>query len=614
MKESYSKDLANHADAESCGPVREDCPEALTGADAGEVLSHEIISPGLPTPLSEAEGNNPRVAKARPLDHRRGRRPSACVEASGVGTGRSRHPACPEGRTQRAVKAARPKAAMHGAGKSEQAIVAKKPPNAHPPLLLWETAEAAEPRACAKRNPQQQNTSRTQSRTYVVPTELMRVRQRARQDKKARFTALLHHLSVERLRAAFMRLKPRAAAGVDGVRWEAYTRNLEGNLQALHTRLHNGSYRVKPSRRVYIPKADGKERPLGIASLEDKVLQGAVVELLNAVYETDFLGFSYGFRPGRSPHQALDALVVALRRKKVNWVLDADIRGFFDTIDHGWMQQFVQHRIGDQRILRLIGKWLKAGVMEANQWQPSEEGTPQGAVISPLLANVYLHDVLDLWVNQWRQRHARGDVIIVRYADDFVIGFQHRSDAERFHHDLRERLAKFSLQLHGEKTRLIEFGRYAAEKRKARGEGKPQTFDFLGFTHACTSARRTGKFQILRQSMARRQRAKVQAIAQELRYRREQPIAEQGQWLQSVLRGIYGYHAVPGNLRSLGSLRLEVTKRWYRSLCRRSHKHRLDWKKMNLHVKCWLPPPKVQHPWPEERFFAARTQGKSPVR
>jgi len=492
MKESHSKDPASHADPESCGPVREDCSEALTGADAGEVLSHEIRSPGLPTLLSEAEGNNPAVAKARPLNHRRGRRPSACVEASGIGTGRSRRPARPDGRTQRVVKAARLKATMHGAGKSERAIVAKKLPNADPPLLLWEPAEAVEPRACAKRNPQQQNTSRTQSRVHDASTALLRVRQRARQDKKARFTALLHHLTVDRLRASFMRLKPKAAAGVDGVHWKDYARDLEANLQALHTRLHRGSYRAKPSRRVYIPKADGKERPLGIAALEDKILQGATVELLNAVYEADFLGFSYGFRPGRSPHQALDALVVALRRKKVNWVLDADIRRFFDTIDHEWVQQFVRHRIGDRRILRLIGKWLKAGVMEANQWQPSIEGTPQGAVISPLLANVYLHYVLDLWVNQWRQRHAHGEVIIVRYADDFIIGFQHRSDAERFQQALRERLAKFFLQLHGEKTRLLEFGRYAVEQRQRRGEGKPQTFDFLGFTHICTSARKSG--------------------------------------------------------------------------------------------------------------------------
>jgi group II intron reverse transcriptase/maturase len=425
---------------------------------------------------------------------------------------------------------------------------------------------------------------------------------------------LLHHLTPERLRASFARIKPKAAAGVDGVRWNEYARELESRLQLLHARLHRGGYRARPSRRVYIPKADGRERPLGIAALEDKIVQGAVVEVLNAVYETDFLGFSYGFRPGRSPHQALDALTVGLRHKKVNWVLDADIRGFFDTIDHGWLCKFVQHRIGDQRVVRLIGKWLKAGVMEAKQWQPTEEGTPQGAVISPLLANVYLHYVLDLWFNQWRQRHARGDVIMVRYADDFVLGFQHRSDAERFQQALRERLARFSLQLHGEKTRLLEFGRYAKERGKRQGAGKPQTFDFLGFTHICSEARRNGKFQIRRQTVAKRQRAKVQVIAQELQYRREQSIAEQGAWLQSVLRGYYGYHAVPFNSRTLGSFRLEVTKRWYKSLCRRSHKKRLTWRKMNLHARRWLPLPKVLHPYPEERFFAARTQGKSPVR
>ena len=417
---------------------------------------------------------------------------------------------------------------MHGAGESEQAIVAKKPPNEGPRLLAWTPEEVVEPRACAKRNPPQQNTSRTQGRAYEVPSELQRVRQKARQDRKARFTALLHHLTRERLQAAFMRLKPKAAAGVDGVHWSEYDRNLQDNLQDLHARLHRGGYRAKPSRRVYIPKADGKERPLGIASLEDKIVQGATVELLNAVYETDFLGFSYGFRPGRSPHQALDALAVGFKSKKVNWVLDADIRGFFDTIDHGWMRKFVQHRIGDQRVMRLIGKWLKAGVMEANQWRSSDEGTPQGAVISPLLANVYLHYALDLWFNQWRQRHAQGEVIMVRYADDFVLGFQHRSDAERFHEALRERLAKFSLQLHGEKTRLIAFGRYAHERRQERGEGKPQTFDFLGFTHICSRTRRDGKFRILRQSVAKRQRSKIQVIAQEMRHRREHTIAGQG--------------------------------------------------------------------------------------
>jgi len=470
MKESYGKDLASYPDPESCGVVRKDGSETLTGASAGEVLSHEISSPGMPTLLSEAEGNSALADKARPMRHRRGRRPSACTETSWIGTGRPQDPApASDGEAQRVVKAARPKTTMHGSGESEQAVVAENPPNEGPRLLAWRPEEVGEPRACAKRNSRQQNIPRTQSRTHGVSSALQRVRQRAKQDKKARFTALFHHLNCESLRASFWKLKPQAAAGVDGVQWSQYAESLEPNLQDLHQRLHLGAYRAKPSRRVYIPKTDGKERPLGITALEDKIVQGAVVEVLNAVYETDFMGFSYGFRPGRSPHHALDALVMGLRRKKVNWVLDMDIRKFFDTIDHGWMERFLQHRIGDRRLLRLIGKWLKAGIMEAGQWLASEEGTPQGAVISPLLANVYLHYVLDLWSNQWRKRHAQGDVIMVRYADDAVLGFELRSDAERFQEALRERLGQFSLQLHEEKTRLIEFGRYAEEKRKRSG-------------------------------------------------------------------------------------------------------------------------------------------------
>jgi group II intron reverse transcriptase/maturase len=261
---------------------------------------------------------------------------------------------------------------------------------------------------------------------------LERVRQRAKQDRKARFTALLHHLSIEALRAAFQRLKAQAAAGADGLSWKTYSAELEDNLRRLHQRLQRGSYRPVPARRVYIPKADGRQRPLGIAALEDKILQSALCEVLNAIYETDFVGFSYGFRPGRNQHQALDAIVVGIRYKKVNWVLDADIRGYFDTIDHEWLQRFLQHRIGDQRVMRLIGKWLKAGVMEEGEWKASEEGTPQGATISPLLANIYLHYVFDLWMEQWRKRHARGEVIVVRYADDFIIGFQDQRDAQRF--------------------------------------------------------------------------------------------------------------------------------------------------------------------------------------
>jgi group II intron reverse transcriptase/maturase len=432
---------------------------------------------------------------------------------------------------------------------------------------------------------------------------LERVRQRAKQDRKVRFTALLHHLSIEALRAAFQRLKVQAAAGADGLSWKTYSAELEDNLRRLHQRLQRGSYRPVPARRVYIPKADGRQRPLGIAALEDKILQSALCEVLNAIYETDFVGFSYGFRPGRNQHQALDAIVVGIRYKKVNWVLDADIRGYFDTIDHEWLQRFLQHRIGDQRVMRLIGKWLKAGVMEEGEWKASEEGTPQGATISPLLANIYLHYVFDLWMEQWRKRHARGEVIVVRYADDFIIGFQDQRDAQRFRVDLKERMEKFALSLNEGKTRLIEFGRYANERRKKRNEGKALTFDFLGFTHICSKAS-TGKLQILRRTIRKRRNAKLQAISEQLRYRREEPIAEQGAWLHRVLDGYYRYHAVHGNLRVLGAIRTEIAQRWYRSLRRRSHKRKLTWKKMHLHVTRWLPQPKVLHPWPEERFFA----------
>jgi group II intron reverse transcriptase/maturase len=338
-----------------------------------------------------------------------------------------------------------------------------------------------------------------------------------------------------------------------------------------------------------------------------------MAEVLNAIYEADFLGFSYGFRPGRGPHDALDALAVGMKSKKVNWLLDADIRGFFDTIEHSWVDAFMQHRIGDRRVLRLVHKWLKAGVMEDGHWQPNEEGTPQGATISPLLANIYLHYAFDLWAHQWRQRHARGEVLIVRFADDFVVGFQHRRDAERFHYALKKRLEKFALQLHGEKTRLIEFGRFAAERREKDGEGKPPTFDFLGFTHIC-SRKKNGEFSIRRRTVAKRKRAKIKAISEELRKRRHQPIATQGRWLFRVVGGYYRYHAVHGNLRVLGSVRTDLARRWYRSLRRRSQKKRLTWKQMGSIATRWLPYPRLVHPWPEDRFFDAKTQGKSPVR
>lgn len=428
-----------------------------------------------------------------------------------------------------------------------------------------------------------------------------------------RFTALLHHVDVDRLRTAFHALKRDAAPGVDGMTWEQYAEHLEENLRELHGRLHRGAYRAKPSRRAYIPKADGRQRPLGIAALEDKVVQRAVVEVLNAIYEMDFLGFSYGFRPGRSQHDALDALAVGIFRGKVNWVLDADIRGFFDAIDHGWLVKFLEHRIGDQRVVRLVQKWLAAGVLEDGTWARSEVGSPQGATVSPLLANLYLHHVLDLWVQRWRSKEARGDLVIVRYADDFIVGFQHRSDAERFRAELSQRLAKFGLELHSEKTRLIAFGKFAHSNRRERGlDGKPETFNFLGLTHICGRSR-AGKFLLLRHTERRRMTAKLHEVTDQLLRRRHRPIPEQGAWLGAVVRGHTAYYGAPTNGHALCAFRTQVARRWCRALRRRSQRHRLNWTRMNRLVQRWLPPARIKHPWPDQRFDV-KTRGRSPVR
>ncbi len=468
-----------------------------------------------------------------------------------------------------------------------------------------------EGRGPAKGNTDEQNAPRTQRR-ISAPSALDRVRQAARKDRKRRFTALLHHVTIERLRDAYLALKRKAAAGVDGVTWDEYGQNLEVRLADLHRRVHRGAYRAKPSRRVYIPKPDGRQRPLGIASLEDKIVQRAVVWVLNAIYEVDFLGFSYGFRPGRSQHHALDSLATAVMRKKVNWVLDADIRGFFDAIDHEWMVKFIEHRIADKRIVRLIQKWLSAGVLEEGRWSSAEEGTPQGATISPLLANVYLHYVLDLWVQQWRKRVARGEVIIVRYADDFVMGFQHEADAVRFRVDLQQRLEQFGLEVHPEKTRLLRFGRFAEERRRQRGEGRPETFDFLGFTHIGGKAR-TGGFLLLRRTMKKRMRAKLKALRVELLRRRHLPVQEQGQWIEAVVRGYFAYHAVPTNMHRLNSFRTEVLRAWRHALRRRGQRTIETWDRMSRLGRRWLPSPRVLHPYPWDRFDE-RTRGGSRVR
>jgi RNA-directed DNA polymerase len=487
---------------------------------------------------------------------------------------------------------------MNGYGQSDGPVVPANPPN------KATAAEVGEERGPAKGNTDSK-TRPGRSAGSGASSALGRVREVARRDRKARFTALLHHVCPGRLWAAYWAIRPQAAPGVDGVTWAQYGQDLEANLQDLHVRVQAGRYRAKPSRRAYIPKADGRQRPLGIAALEDKIVQRAVVEVLNAVYEVDFRGFSYGFRPGRGPHHALDALAAGIMRKRVNWVLDADIRDFFTSLDHGWLRKFLEHRIADKRVLRLIGKWLAAGVIEDGEWTASAEGSPQGASVSPLLANVYLHYVFDLWAEHWRRRKAHGHVIIVRFADDFIVGFEHEHDARQFLTELRERFVEFGLALHPDKTRLIEFGRHAARNRAARGLGKPETFDFLGFTHISAKSR-SGWFWLKRITISKRMRAKLREVNDQLKRRRHEPIPVQGQWLRSVVQGHLAYYAVPGNTDAVAEFRTQVTRHWYKALRHRSQRTRINWARMNQVVSRWLPKARVMHPFPEVRL-AART-------
>ncbi len=481
---------------------------------------------------------------------------------------------------------------MNGRGKSDRPVLPEKSPNkAGQPV-----AEGMEGRGRAKGNLLQQNASRTPCRTDA-PSALERVRQTARRDRKLRFTALLHHIyNLETLRMAYFGIKREAAPGVDGETWRHYGERLETNLQDLSDRLQRGAYRAKPVRRVYIPKADGRQRPLGVTALEDKIVQRAAVEVLNAIYESDFLGYSYGFRPGRSQHQALDALYTGLLTRQVNWVLDLDIRGFFDGISHEWLVKFVEHRIADRRVVRLIQKWLNAGVLEDGKRIRVKEGTPQGGSASPLLANIYLHYVFDLWVQAWRRKRACGDVIVVRFADDIVVGFQLKSEAERFWAELTERFRKFQLELHPEKTRLLEFGPYAVGNRKKHGEGKPETFNFLGFTHICGNKRSNGRFTVLRQTIRKRLQAKLGEVKAELRRRMHDPIPEVGQWLRSVVDGHIRYYGVPMNGPALRSFRSQVGWLWYRTLSRRSQNGRVLWDRMRRLIARWLPPARISHP------------------
>jgi RNA-directed DNA polymerase len=497
---------------------------------------------------------------------------------------------------------------MHVREESDCAVIPVNQPNNEEPF----SAEAGEERVQTKENIARSHTSPTQSGERVSQG-LSGVRQVAKERKQERFTALLHHLTVGLLRDSFFALQRQAAPGVDGVTWQEYETGLEDRLIDLHSRVHRGAYQAQPSRRVYIPKTDGRQRPIGIASLEDKIVQQGVVTILNQIYEVDFRGFSYGFRPGRNPHQALDALAVGIQTKRVNWILDADIRSFFDRMSFEWTVKFVEHRVADRRILRLIQKWLKAGVSEEGQWKETTVGTSQGSVISPLLANIYLHYVFDLWIEAWRKKVAKGEVIVVRYADDLVAGFESRAEAERFLEEFQERLAKFGLECNAEKTRLIRFGRFAAQNRAERGQGKPETFSFLGFTHYCGKRRSNGTFIVWRKTAKKRMTAKLREIKAELRRRMHEPIALVGEWLRKVVMGYFQYHAIPGNLDRLSVFRHRLRQLWAFVIRRRSQRSRANWQRLNPLLDRWIPQPRVLHPYPLERLTAS-TQGRSRMR
>jgi RNA-directed DNA polymerase len=502
---------------------------------------------------------------------------------------------------------------MNGREKSDSSVVPEKSPNKPAEARKREEgAEAMEGRGLAKGNPSEHDTRRTQSRESVK-SGLERVREAAQRDKDLRFTALMHHIYDDaRLREAYFRLNKDAAAGVDGVTWKAYGEELETNIRALADRLKRGAYRASPARRATISKQNGGERHLGVPTLEDKLVQRATVEVLNEIYEQDFLGFSYGFRPGRGQHDALDSLAVGLHEKKVRWVLDADIRGFFDTLDHGWLVKFIEHRIGDRRVVRLIQKWLKAGVLADGEHIAGTVGTVQGGSISPLLANIYLHYVLDLWADQWRKRHAHGEVIIVRYADDFVVGFYHQEDGERFQAVLRQRLAEFGLELHPDKTRMIEFGRFAATNRAHRGEGKGESFVFLGLRHIYARTRR-GRATLWRLTSRKSFRAGLREIKATLQRCSWWKIPQMGKYLAAALEGHYAYFGVPNNSKLLWAFRHAVVWLWKRALERRSERTRVKWTRMERLVARWIPPAKIRHPYPSDRF-AVRTRGRSRMR
>ena len=499
---------------------------------------------------------------------------------------------------------------MHDQEESDGCVVPGKLPNKG--RAAARPAEEVEERRPTKGNSTKGTKGRAQDRA-TLQQNLRRVREVAARDKQLQLTTLWHHVyNIDHLRAVFFQLRKNAAPGVDSVTWQDYAENLEEYLPDLADRLRRGAYRAKPVRRAYIEKPDGRQRPLGIPTLEDKLVQSVTKLVLEQVYEMDFLGYSYGCRPKRGPHGALDALALGIEYQKVNWVLDADIRGFFDAIDHDCLMSFVEGRIADQRVLRHIKKWLNAGVLEDGVRTKSKKGTPQGGSISPLLANIYLHYVLDLWVAEWRSKHAHGEVIVVRYVDDFVIGFQHRDDALQCLSALKARLAQYHLELHPDKTRLIEFGRFAAERRQRRGEGKPETFDFLGFTHFCGKTR-AGKFKVGRKTKRKAATAKLAGLKEQLRKRMHDPVPKTGAWLHKVLNGHYRYYGVPGNSAAMAFFRDRLTVLWRLALRRRSQKGQLTWERMDRLARRWLPLPSIQHPYPDQRLRVI-TQGRSPVR